>query len=83
MKKLSFIIAFVGLALVVVLLSHKEDKRAAQAAYILDEMQGYSAVLDHEKAGGGKVFGMPNAASLQEYYQLMDPVQKRVPQERL
>ncbi len=70
-------------AFAIYFVSQKRDKRAQQEAFILQELQANQTAIMHDKNGGGKVFGMPAAASLQEYYQVFDPVEKRVPQERL
>ncbi len=70
-------------AFAIYFVSQKEDKRTQQEAFILQELQANKTSIIHDKNGGGKVFGMPAAASLQEYYQVFDPVEKRVPQERL
>ncbi|PID88847.1 MAG: hypothetical protein CSB02_00610, partial [Bacteroidia bacterium] len=70
----AFAIYFVG---------QKEDKRAQQEAFILQELQANKTAISHQKKHKGKVFGMPAAASLQEYYQVFDPAENRVPQERL
>ncbi len=68
---------------VICFVNQKEDKRAQQEAFILQELQANRTAISHQRNGGGKVFGMPAAASLQEYYEVFDPIENRVPQERL
>lgn len=58
-----------------------QNPNSVQADEAKPHQTQYANELKIEKEE--KALGQPNIAALQEYYQTMDPVEKRVPQERL
>lgn len=58
------------------------DKRDQYALSIQQELKDFQLQLPDEKSDE-KAMGQPDMAALQDFYQTMDPVEKRVPQERL
>ncbi len=83
MKKIYYSAASVILivALAVSLYS-KQDSREAYQKFINIELKEFYKNLPKDTSGK-KALGQPDMAALQEYYQVMDPKEKRVPQERL
>jgi len=83
MKKLLSLLAglIIFLALSYVYLN-QPDKRNQYALSIQEELKDLKKQLPKEPAEE-KALGQPDMAALQDYYQTMDPVERRVPQERL
>lgn len=63
-------------------LFYSSNPRDVYASSIQKELKAFQELLPDE-ASDEKALGQPDMAALQEYYQVMDPVEKRVPQERL
>lgn len=58
------------------------DKREQYALSIQDELEEFKNSLP-ENGSAEKALGQPDMAALQDFYQTMDPAERRVPQERL
>jgi len=85
MKKLLplFTVVIIVLAIGYYMMNQSDtDKRTQYAQSIQEELKQLKAQLPEEDAEE-KALGQPNMAALQDYYQTMDPVERRVPQERL
>lgn len=82
MKK--YLLPFIAIIALVVFMLKYEDKnpRHEYAKSINKELKDFQKSLPEESTDE-KALGQPDMAALQEYYQVMDPVEKRVPQERL
>lgn len=71
------------LALVVFVFNYEaKNPREEYANSIHKELKDFQKNLPEESTDE-KALGQPDMAAMQEYYQVMDPVEKRVPQERL
>lgn len=82
MKK--YLFSFIAIIAIGVLVFKYQDNDARDeyANAINKELKAFQKRLP-EEASDEKALGQPDMAALQEYYQVMDPVEKRVPQERL
>ncbi len=82
MKK--YLLSFITIISVGALLfSFQEtDCRKEYAKAINKDLKAFQEKLP-EESSDEKALGQPDMAAMQEYYQVMDPVEKRVPQERL
>jgi len=58
------------------------DPREEYSSSINKELNAFQELLP-EETSDEKAMGQPDMAALQEYYQVMDPTENRVPQERL
>lgn len=58
------------------------DPREEYSSSISEELMAFEDLLP-VGTSDEKALGQPDMAALQEYYQVMDPLEKRVPQERL
>ena len=86
MKKYKYpFIAIILIAFLVVLNLFKEDKRKDYGKQIKAELALFNQEnkLNNSNEKAEKGLGQPDMAALQEYYHTMDPVEKRVPKERL
>lgn len=82
MKKYLFsFIAVIAIA-AIVFSFQDDDPRKQYAKTINKELKAFQEMIP-EESQDEKALGQPDMAALQEYYQVMDPLEKRVPQERL
>ena len=82
MKKYTIALFSIILILGALMLFNSENPRDDYAKLINQELQEFQKQLATEDSKG-KSLGQPDMAALQDYYQTMDPIEKRVPQERL
>lgn len=82
MKK--YLLSFIAIIAIGVLVFKYQDNDARDEYVnaINKELKAFQKMLP-EESSDEKALGQPDMAALQEYYQVMDPVEKRVPQERL
>ncbi len=83
MKKIVPISGIILIAIAVIFnFSNNTDKRDQYALSIQSELMDFKNALA-EESSDEKAVGKPDMAALQDYYQTMDPIERRVPQERL
>jgi hypothetical protein len=83
MKKfISFLTVAILLIIAGLFFTNNEDKRQQYALSIQEELKAFQNQLSKEVTDE-KALGQPDMAALQDYYQTMDPLERRVPQERL
>lgn len=81
-KLLSLIAVLLVLAALSYYFLNQPDKRNQYALSIQEELNALKNALP-EEGTDEKSLGQPDMAALQDFYQTMDPVERRVPQERL
>ncbi|NPD44488.1 MULTISPECIES: T9SS type A sorting domain-containing protein [unclassified Lentimicrobium] len=80
----NYLLPFIAIIVLIAIVFIFENKnpRDTYANSINKELMAFQKSLPEESTDE-KALGQPDMAALQEYYQVMDPVEKRVPQERL
>lgn len=81
-KLLSISMMLIIIAAISIYWMNQPNARDQYAQTIQNELKGLKAQLP-EEPNDEKAMGQPDMAALQDYYQTMDPVERRVPQERL
>lgn len=81
-KLLSISIMLIIIAAISIYFMNQPNARDQYAISIQEELKELKAQLPEEPADE-KALGQPNMAALQDFYQTMDPSERRVPQERL
>lgn len=81
-KPLLFLLFLVPIFGWIFLNNSSENSRKEYESYLRGELDAYKKQIP-EGDLSEKALGQPDMAALQEYFQVMDPKEKRVPQERL